>query len=127
VRDDPFDLDNLRLTPEAAAAMGRAAAAKPARAQPKRQRQQFVMVPWWWVERLKGARYTATFLVAHHVLLQHWKTGGRPVPVSNMALKPLGVSRWAKWRALQELKRLGLVNIQTRHRRVPLITLRAKS
>jgi len=128
VRDDPpIDLDDLRLTPEAAAAMGRAAAAKQARAPSKRQRQQFVMVPWWWVERLKGARYTATFLVAHHVLYRHWKTSGQPVPVSNVALKPLSVSRWAKWRALQELERLGLVTMRTRRRRVPMITVRTKS
>jgi hypothetical protein len=121
--------DIARLAPEAVAAIDRAVAvSKPVRA-PKssRRRQQFVMVPWWWVERLGEARYTATFLVAHHLLYRHWKTGGQPVPVSNVALKPLGVSRWAKWRALQELERLGLVDIQTRRRRVPLITVHTKS
>ena len=118
--DDPFNLDNLRLTPEAAAAMGRAAAAKPARAQPKRQRQQFVMVPWWWVERLKAARHVATYRVALYVLYRHWKTG-KPVPVSN---KALGLSPRSKWRAIRELERMGLVCVQTHPARAPVVTVR---
>ena len=50
MKGDPFDdLDSLRLTPEAAAA-------KPAKPQPRRARNRdFVMVPMAWVDRLKGA------------------------------------------------------------------------
>jgi CRP-like cAMP-binding protein len=126
VRDDPFDLDNLRLTPEAAAAMGRAAAAKEARAQPKRQRQQFVMVPWWWVERLKAARLAATYRVALYLLFQHWKTG-KPVPASNAALKALGVPRRSKYRAIRELERLDLIRVERRRRRSPVVTVCTKT
>jgi hypothetical protein len=120
VRDDgdPFDLANLRLTPEAAAAMGRAAA-KQARAQPKRQRQQFVIVPWRWVERLKAARHVATFRVALYVLYQDWKTG-KPVPVSN---KALDLSPRSKWRAVRELERMRLVSVQTHPARAPVVTI----
>jgi hypothetical protein len=118
--DDPFDLDNLRLTPEATAAMGRAAAAKQAREPSKRQRQQFVMVPWWWVERLKDARHVANFRVALYVLYRHWKTG-KPVPVSN---KALGLPPRSKWRAVRELEGLGLVCVQTRSARAPVVTIR---
>jgi hypothetical protein len=125
VRDDgdPFDLANLRLTPEAAAAMGRAAAAKQARTQPKRQRQQFVMVPWSWIKRLKDARLPASHMIGYLILYQHWKTGGQPVSVTTVALRPLGVTRWAKWRALKELERLGLIRVQRNPRRAPLATI----
>jgi hypothetical protein len=114
---DPFDLANLRLAPAAAAAMSRTAA-KQARAAPKRQRQQFVMVPWRWVERLKAARHLATFRVAHYVLYRHWKTG-KPVPVSN---KALGLSPRSKWRAVRELERMGLVSVETHPARAPVVS-----
>jgi hypothetical protein len=122
-KDDPFDLDNLRLTPAAAAAMGRVAAAKQARATPKRQQQQFVMVPWSWIKRLKGARRPASHMVGYLILYQHWKTKGQPVPVSTVALRPLGVTRWAKWRALKELEQLGLIRVQNSPGRAPLATV----
>jgi hypothetical protein len=122
---DPFDLANLRLTPEGIAVMGRAAAAKQARAQPKRQRQ-FVMVPWSWVERLKEARHMAAYRLALFVLYQHWKTG-KPVRASNVALKAMGVSRRSKYRAIRELERLGLVRVEARPRRSPVITVATKS
>jgi hypothetical protein len=124
VRDDgdPFDLANLRLTPEGVAAMGRAAAAKQAR-QPKRQRQQFVMVPWPWIKRLKGARLPASHMVGYLILYQSWRMKGRPVAVSSVALRPFGVTRWAKWRALGELERLGLIRVQKSPGRAPLVTV----
>ena len=124
--DDPFDLANLRLTPEAVAAMSRAATAKQARAQPKRQRQQFVMVPWVWVESLKEARHVATYRLALFVLYQHWKTN-KPVLASNVALKALGVPRRSKYRAIRELERLGLIRVEWRRRRSPVITVPTKT
>jgi hypothetical protein len=124
MRDDPFaDLNNLRLTPDTATALGREAAAKQKRASPKRHRQQFVKVTWAWIEHLKGARLPATHMVGYLILYQHWKTGGQPVPVSTVALRALGVSRWAKWRALKELEQLGMVRVQKHPRRAPRATV----
>jgi hypothetical protein len=124
--DDPFDLANLRLTPEATAAMSRAAAAEQARAQPKRQRQPFVMVPWAWVERLKGARHVATYRLALFLLYQRWKTN-KPIPVSNVAMKALGVPRRSKYRAIRDLERLGLIRVEWRRRRSPVVTVLIKT
>jgi hypothetical protein len=128
VRDDndTFDLANLRLTAEASAAMDRATAAKQTQSQPKRQRQQFVMVPWWWVERLTHARHMAAYRLALFVLYQHWKTK-KPVVASNRALKPMDVPRRSKYRAIRELERLGLIRAEARPRRSPLITVATKS
>jgi hypothetical protein len=122
--DDPFDdLDNLRLTPEAAAAMNRAAASKLAKPRTERPRHgDFVKFPLAWVERLEGTEGSAIFFVAIHILHQDWRTSGKPVPVSNKALKGAGVSRWAKWRALRELEARGLIRVKGRGRRSPLVT-----
>jgi hypothetical protein len=123
VSKDPFaDLNQLRLDPEIAAAMNRPGI-KQARAPSKRQREQFVMVPWSWIKRLKDARLPASHMVGYLVLYEHWKTGGQTSPVTTVALRPLGVSRWAKWRALKELEQLGLIRVQRGTRRAPLITV----
>jgi hypothetical protein len=126
VTDDPLDLNNLRLTPEAAAAMGQTAAAKQARGQQKRQRQPFVMVPWAWVERLKGARHVATYRLALFLLYQRWKTN-KPIPASNVAMKALGVPRRSKYRAIRDLERLGLIRVESRRRRSPVVTVLIKT
>jgi hypothetical protein len=126
MRDDPFaDLDRLRLSPETVAAMDAAAKQESAPSR-KRHARQFVMVPWLWVERLQEARYMATYRVALYVLFQYWKTQ-QPVPVSNVALKARGVPRRSKYRAIRELERLGLVRVEQRARRSPVITVCAKS
>jgi hypothetical protein len=85
----------------------------------QKRQQQFVKVPCVWMERLEGARYVATYRVAWHVLFRNWQSNGKPFTLSNGAVK--GVSRWQKWRALQELERLGLVTVERRKRKTPLI------
>lgn len=114
--DNPFDLERLAITPEVTASLGRAATAK-------RHHRQFVMVPWSWVERLQAAHYIGSYRVAMHLLFQHWKSDGQPVKLSNVALARMGVSRDQKWRALRELERLGLIGIERRKRRSPLVTI----
>jgi hypothetical protein len=70
--DDPYaDLKQHRLTPENVAQL----AVVPRKIQ--RRRQQFVMVPWTWAEKLATVRYIATYRVALHVLYRHWKGGIR--------------------------------------------------
>ena len=120
-KDDPFDdLDSLRLTPEEAVALNRAAV-KP---QPKRSRHRdFVMVPLVWVERLKGSTSAATWPIAIYLLYQDWRSGGEPVPMSNMAAKAVGVNRWTKWEVLREMEARGLIRIKERPRRSPLVAV----
>jgi hypothetical protein len=121
IENDPYaDLKQHRMTPEAASKL----AFVPRKIQ--KQRQHFVKVPWTWIERLAGARYTATYRVALHILYRHWKTG-QPFVLSNGMLSMEGVERRAKWRGLQELEQLGLVAIERRQRKSPLITVLLKS
>jgi hypothetical protein len=127
-KGDPFaDLNNLRLTPEeAAAAMNQAAAARRGKGQAKRlgQRAQFVMLPVNWVEQLNNSRVAAAWPIAVYVLHQHWKTSGKPVRVSNELAKTIGVTRRTKWRALRELERLGLIQVDVGPRRSPRVRVR---
>jgi hypothetical protein len=116
--NDPHaDLKQHRLTPEKLAQL----AVVPRKIQ--RRRQQFVMVPWTWIEKLATARYVATYRVALHVLYRHWKGQGEPFTLSNGAMLMEGVARGTKWRALRELERLGLIAIERRPRKSPRITM----
>lgn len=87
----------------------------------RRRRQQFVKVPWTWIERLTAAHHIATYRVALFVLHRSWKAGGKPFTLSNGAVD--GVSRWQKWRALQELEQLGLITVERRERKSPRIAI----
>ena len=114
--DDPHaDLKQHRATPEMLAGF------VPKKIQ--KRRQQFVRVPWTWIERLQQAHHIATYRVALHVLFRYWKEGGRPFALSNVAISDEGVSRQRKWEALVELERLGLIILERRARRSPRITV----
>jgi hypothetical protein len=124
--DDPFaDLTNLRLTPEMAAAMERAAAAKQAEAQSKRKRsgEPFTKFPHSWEARLLQAKRISTYRVALHLLYLHWRTSGRPMALSNVAVAGKGVSGRSKWNALTELERLGLIKVERQNKKSPPIRL----
>jgi hypothetical protein len=86
----------------------------------RKRREQFVMLPWLWIEKLKGAHARAWFLAA--VLLHlHWKGRGEPIKLANGMLRFDGMSRATKWRALRDLERLGLITVECRPRRSPLV------
>ena len=35
---------------------------------------------------------------------EHWRTGGRPIVLSNVAVRQEGLTRYSKWRAITELQ-----------------------
>ena len=111
---DPFDLANLELSDEVRV-LGSVAAV--------RRRRHFIKVPNSWMEELQKARHIGTYRVALHLLYRHWKKAGEVAPLSNVALAEVGVTRWEKWRALEELERLGLVEVRRRPRQAPLVKL----
>jgi hypothetical protein len=94
---------------------------------PKRSRQdQFVLVPLAWVEKLRRSRSVNTWRLATFLLFQHWKSGGRPVTVSNWILPELGIGDpETKRRALLELERLSLVKVERRRKQSPRVTVLA--
>jgi hypothetical protein len=92
---------------------------------PKRtRRSQFVQVPLAWVERLQTARCIGSYRLALHLLFQHWRSGGKPVKLSNLALAELGVrDPKSKRRALSELEQLGLVGVERHPKKSPVVTV----
>ena len=60
-------------------------------------------------------RLRANIVVSHRVV--------EPRKLANGMLEIDGISRWSKWRALPELERRGLVVIDRRRRRSPIVTL----
>jgi hypothetical protein len=91
---------------------------------PQRPRKgHFVMLPLEWMYRLDAARCVATSKVAHHLLHQSFKDRRQTIRLPSGVLGLKGVSRDQKWRALAELEVLGLISVERRPRKSPIITL----
>jgi hypothetical protein len=111
-------VEALRIDPNAPQ-FRKAAPAKKA----TKWKKRFVRVPWLWVERLRGARHVSTPNLALHLLYEHWRTGGQAIALPNSVVE--GMPRRQKWRALRELEELGLIKIERRPRKSPLVTVLA--
>jgi hypothetical protein len=113
---DLLDVRHLRLSArlQASGTSGKAE---------RRTEKYFVKFPSSWVDRLGTAKRISTYRIALYLLHQHWRTTGRALPLSNVALVSAGVSRREKWRGLEELESAGLVKIERRPRKSPIITL----
>jgi hypothetical protein len=112
--DDPFDLANLRLPPDQVRVGTPRKIAK--------RREHFIRVPFSWLERLNGASGKAHSL-ALHLLYLHWKANGSAFKLPNGMLKIDGIGRTSKWRALVELEDRGLVSVDRRPRKSPVVTI----
>ena len=88
-----------------------------------KRRRQFVKVPLDWVDRLEAAKRISTYRVALYLLRQHFRTAGRPITLSNVAMRGTGVSAWEKWRALAELEDAGLIGVERRPKKSPIVKL----
>jgi hypothetical protein len=115
-KPDPLDLDNLRYQPG-----DEQWAVVPKKI--RQRRQQFVQVPWTWLERLAQSQSANTYRVAITLLFLHWQAKGGPIKLANGMLAKDGVSRWSKQRALDELEQFGLITINRRQRKSPIVTL----
>ena len=110
-----LDLKSLELPPDLVAKGKQSNPTKP-----KKRRQHFVRVPWVWMEKLIGCR-GQTLRVAFVVLYLDWKAKGQPVKLANKLPQMVGVSRRAKWRALTDLESLGLISVERRARKSPMV------
>jgi hypothetical protein len=87
----------------------------------RREREHFVRVPLELARRIcRATGENATFLVIW-VLYRSWKTGSDTVKISDA----LGLSRWAKQRALRKLERTGVFDVKRGGPgRAPVVALR---
>jgi len=90
----------------------------------KRRREHFAMLPMTWYERLKGAD-GQTYRVAWFLLYLHWKNNGGPIKLANGMLVMDGVPPQSKRRALRDLERRGLITVEWRPRKSPIVRLAA--
>jgi hypothetical protein len=85
-----------------------------------RKGKEFVKLPVVWIERLVGLS-SKTVTVAHHILLLHFKNHGQPFPLPNGQLSAKGVDREMKSWALAELERVGLIEVERRPKKSPIV------
>jgi hypothetical protein len=114
--EDSFDPERLRCgTP--------APAPKPAeRARVPRSNQPFVKIPRIWIEVLGTIpkATAATYRVAFHLIEKAWPRTDRRVKLTNA----IGVCRPAKYKAIADLRKAGLIAVEERGRKSPIITVR---
>jgi hypothetical protein len=73
-----------------------------------------------WQERLDGLSGKAQTL-ARHILEQHVRNYGRPVKLTNGPLRAKGIGGDAKARALDDLEARGLIEIERRSGKTPVV------
>jgi hypothetical protein len=114
MKGDDFDLEKLRVPPEQVSVSSRT---------PRRianRREHFIQVPFSWLERLDGAA-AKVYALALHLLYLDWRNKSQAFRLPNGMLANDGISRRTKWRALVELERRGLISIERRPKKSPLI------
>jgi hypothetical protein len=117
MHDDDFDLESLKLPDTPMPAPSEYTVRR------RQRRDQFVMVPLVWADRLNAARFAATLKVANHLLFQSFKDRRQTMRLANGVMALKGVTRSQKCRALQELEALGLIKVEHRPRKSPEVTL----
>jgi hypothetical protein len=85
------------------------------------------MVPMWWIEKLGGPPLAtgATHQVACHLCHLDWRHHNKPFKLPNGMLKYDGISRYSKWRALTDLERRGLIIVERRPKKSPMVRVLA--
>jgi hypothetical protein len=113
---DPIDIKALRIDPAKLAAA-------PVPTKTRKRREQFVKMPMWWYEKLANPvpRCRCTCLVACYLLHLHWKNDGKPFKLANGMLAYDGISPDSKLRAVKDLERRGLITVEWRLKKSPII------
>jgi hypothetical protein len=122
---DPFDdIGKLVLRPE----MLEMRVHTPAKI--LKRRQNFILVPMVWWERLARCGSAHAYHVALFLLHLHWRKNydpltrrfsDHPFKLPNGMLEYDGVSRQSKWNVLGILEQRGLITIERRPRKSPII------
>ena len=120
--DDTFDAKSLSLKPEQLEP-SRLAETDTAATKRERRRREFAQITREQVDRLTKATNIATSKVFHFLLLIDWRSPGTPILLANGGLEQVGITRQAKYRALSELERLGLVELRNRGRKSPEVVV----
>jgi hypothetical protein len=118
VTDDTFSVEDLELKSEDIEKLK----TNEVKRRP-RQKRGFVMMTLAWKNQLYKAHYACTFRVGIELHYLNYKSFYKPFVLTNVAAARIGIDRQAKHRALLELEALGLIAIERRSRKSPLITV----
>jgi hypothetical protein len=116
---DPFDSGGLRLTPEQVAELQK----KQSKPRPRRSSVEFVMLPYEQTLAAAGRARNAQLAVLVELAHQRFTTHENPVSLASKALEVVGIKRWAKYDALDELESAGLISATWRRGKSPLVKL----
>jgi hypothetical protein len=119
-----FDLEEFRLKPEdikALAPKSAAAIRQSSRPKPTKQPKctdKFAIVPIWWAARaVADGGINPGFLVCVDLLHRAWRAKGKPFAMPNS----VGVDPRTKIRTLRALEKAGLIAVEWRERKSPLV------
>jgi hypothetical protein len=88
----------------------------------RKRRAHWVKLPMWWYEPMRGAG-GQTYRVAWYMLYLYWRNKGLPFKLPNGMMAEDGVPRRTKWCALLDLEQRGLISVERRLKRSPVITV----
>ena len=108
---DEIDIEKLRVDPEL---MQRVLEQQARKSKRKGWQRICTVVPREWELRLLEAKRVSTYRLAIELLYLHWYGKGKPVTVSSKVAKAAKLSARSKWKALAELERLGLIEVDRR-------------
>jgi hypothetical protein len=120
MNDSAFSVKDLKLRPEH---LKNLRPVETGVAKPKRQKREFVQITREQSEHLDKVSHTAE-VVFRHLMFLNWKSPGRTIYLANGGLSQKGVSRYAKYRALDELKKVGLIKLRKRPSKSPGVIVR---
>jgi hypothetical protein len=126
-RDVPDDMKHLVMTEEELAAAMKSA--NETNSAPKKSRtrtkSKFTMFPDAWDDQLARVKADGcTYRVALSLLREKWRAGDSRVKLANVALEARNVSRWSKQHALDQLVEAGLISIERRPRKSPIVMVK---
>ena len=112
---DDIDVEKLRVDPEFV---------QQARKSKRKGWQRLcTVVPRAWELRLLEAKRVSTYRLAIELLYLHWYGKGKPIAVTGKVAEATRLSDRSKSRALAELERLGLIEIDRSPRKSPRVAL----
>jgi hypothetical protein len=89
----------------------------------RRREDTFVQVPLQLAAKMAAATNTPKAIVCTWLLYQAWRTKSRQFAVPNEALTSMGVTSKVKNAALRQLERAGIIAVEWRSRKSPIVTL----
>jgi hypothetical protein len=115
------------LTPEDIAELAprqkKSSPSKPASRSARRSQTKFIMLPYEQTLAAAGRLGNAPLAVLVELAHQVFKTHQNTVPLTNAALRSVGISRHAKLHALCQLEEVGVIAVSWREKRSPLVTV----